>query len=138
MQTWVSGKTERFIHRKEGSRKWALEAVLRPTVEDIYSINSRTNTYSMGHQSKMPSQKPSLRKRLNKKKKRRFGPLKGKCREFAKLPGVKLALFIEFEKNDRDSKIKKEYYSLRSCRNTSWLRNVDDIVSVVPITISNV
>ncbi|KAF2839908.1 hypothetical protein M501DRAFT_991899 [Patellaria atrata CBS 101060] len=46
----------------------------------------------------MPSQKPSLHKRLNKKKKRRFGPLRGKCREYAELPGVELALFIAFEK----------------------------------------
>lgn len=77
----------------------------------------------------MPSQKPSLRKRLNKKKKRRFGPLRGKCREYVELPGVKLALFIAFEKVDRNNKTRKEFYSLRSKRNIPWLRNIDGIVS---------
>ncbi len=77
----------------------------------------------------MPSQKPSIRKRLNKKKKRRFGPLRGKCREYAELPGVELALFIAFEKMDRNNKTRKEFYSLRSKRNIPWLRNIDGIVS---------
>ncbi|KIV98390.1 uncharacterized protein PV09_09773 [Verruconis gallopava] len=76
----------------------------------------------------MPSQKPSLRKRLNKKKKRRFGPLRGKCREYAELPGVELALFIAFEKMDRNNKIRKEFYSLRSKRNLPWLENIDGIL----------
>ncbi|KAF2672892.1 hypothetical protein BT63DRAFT_139181 [Microthyrium microscopicum] len=77
----------------------------------------------------MPSQKPSLRKRLNKKKKRRFGPLRGKCREYAELPGVELALFIAFEKVDRNNQTRKEFYSLRSKRNIPWLRNIDSILS---------
>ena len=77
----------------------------------------------------MPSQKPSLRKRLNKKKKRRFGPLRGKCREYVELPGVELALFIAFEKMDKNNKSRKEFYSLRSKRNIPWLSNIDGIIS---------
>ena len=80
----------------------------------------------------MPSQKASLRKRLNTKKKRRFGPLKGKCREYAELPGVELALFIAFEKMDKNKKKRTEFYSLRSKRDIPWLRNIDDIVSTTP------
>jgi hypothetical protein len=84
----------------------------------------------------MPSQKPSLRKRLNKKKKRRFGPLRGKCREYAELPGVDLALIIAFDKPDKDNQTKKEFYSLRSKRNLPWLSNIDAIVSVVSLEFS--
>ena len=61
--------------------------------------------------------------------------MRGKCREYAKLPGVELALFIAFEKIDKSS-TKKEFYSLRSKQNIPWLRNIDDIVSVVLISFS--
>ena len=129
-------RTERFISRKEGSRKWALEAVLRPSVEDFRRYKSLDQRISIVHQLKMPSKKPSLRKKLNKKKKRTFGPLTGKCKSYAKLPGVNLALIIEFEKKDIKNQTRQEFYTLRSKRNIPWLRNIDAIVSFVPITFS--
>jgi hypothetical protein len=110
--------------------------VLRPSVEDFYGYKVLDQRISMVHQPKMPSQKPSLRKRLNKQKKRTFGPLTGKCRKFAKLPGVNLALIIEFEKKDINNQTKKEFYSLRSKRNQPFLRNIDAIVSLVLIAFS--
>jgi hypothetical protein len=81
----------------------------------------------------MPSQKPSPRKKLNKQLKRTFDPLKCRNRKFAKLPGVNLALFIEIERRDRNNEIKKEFYSLRSKRDLSFLRNIDAMVSIEPI-----
>jgi len=77
----------------------------------------------------MPSQKLSLRKRENKKKKRRFGPLKGKLKDYARLPGVEMVVLIGFDKTNRDRTIRKEFWGFLSKRNIPWMRNIDNIVS---------
>jgi hypothetical protein len=103
-------------------------------VEDLKGIKHWSNALPWSIiKPKMPSKQPSLRKRLNKKKKRTLPPLKSKCREFAKLPGVNLALFIEFDMEDRDHQTKKKIYTLRTTRKQSFLRNIDAVVSVVSI-----
>jgi hypothetical protein len=73
----------------------------------------------------MPSQKPTLRKKLNKKKKRRLGPLISKVVEYAKLPGIELGFVIRFDSKEE----KNEFCAVISRRNIPWLERINDIVS---------
>ena len=81
----------------------------------------------------MTNRNSILRKKLNKKKKRTFPPLKGKCKIFGGLPGVELALFVAFDKSDENDGTKK-FYSLRSKRNIPWLGRIEEIVSMMSVT----
>jgi Uma2 family endonuclease len=84
----------------------------------------------------MPSQKFSLRKKLNKKKKRRLGPLLNKCREYARLPGIELVIIIASKKVGDSNDLKREFRGLMSERGIPWLANIDDIVSAARYGVS--